>query len=532
MSNKNQPKESNKYGSRLREMTAVLRKHGITGGLTPEKLRLILEDLGPTYIKLGQIMSLHSDILPKSYCEELMRLHSEVTPMPFEQVAEVIRKSYGYEWNEVFQSIDVHPLGSASIAQVHRAVLKTGEDVVVKVQRQGIYKVMSRDISLLHKAAKLVPPGTIKDMVDINMVLDELWTVTQQEMNFLLEAASMEEFTQRNQDVAFVATPRLYREYTTNHVLVMEYIDGFAINDKENLLANGYDLNEIGTKLVDNYIRQVMEDGFFHADPHPGNVRIRDGKIVWIDMGMMGRLSEHDREEIGRAIEGIALNDIGMIQDAVLAIGEFRGKPDQSKLFEDIRNLMAKYGSEDLGNIDIAEIMQDLMEVMKENKITMPHGLTMLARGLTHIEGVLADISPEISMMEIASARVKSQMFEEMDWKKELKSGGKILYRSLRKAIDIPTLLADILQGQMKGQTRVNLDLHAGEDVSNLLRRVTRNIVMGLWVMALLISSSIICTTDMKPKLLGIPALGAFGYFIAVIIVFYVFAKHIFSKRK
>lgn len=167
MSNKNQPKESNKYGSRLREMTAVLRKHGITGGLTPEKLRLILEDLGPTYIKLGQIMSLHSDILPKSYCEELMRLHSEVTPMPFEQVAEVIRKSYGYEWNEVFQSIDVHPLGSASIAQVHRAVLKTGEDVVVKVQRQGIYKVMSRDISLLHKAAKLVPPGTILSLIHI-----------------------------------------------------------------------------------------------------------------------------------------------------------------------------------------------------------------------------------------------------------------------------------------------------------------------------------------------------------------------------
>ena len=221
-----------------------------------------------------------------------------------------------------------------------------------------------------------------------------------------------------------------------------------------------------------------------------------------------------------------------MIQDAVLAIGEFRGKPDQSKLFEDIRNLMAKYGSEDLGNIDIAEIMQDLMEVMKENKITMPHGLTMLARGLAHIEGVLADISPEINMMEIASARVKSQMFEEMDWKKELKNSGKTLYRSLRKAIDIPTLLADILQGQMKGQTKVNLDLHAGEDVSNLLRRVTRNIVMGLWVMALLISSSIICTTDMKPKFLGIPALGAFGYFIAVIIVFYVFAKHIFSKRK
>ena len=518
--------------SRLKEMTAVLKKYKLTHGLTPEKFRLILQELGPTYIKLGQIMSLHSDILPKEYCEELMKLCSDVEPMPFEQVEAVIDASFGYSWKDVFASIDKKPLGAASIAQVHRATLKTGEQVVVKVQRKGIHEVMSKDMALLHKAVKIVPPISIKGIVDFDMVLDEMWAVAQEEMNFLLEASNIEEFASNNRDVAFVATPKLYRKYTTSHVLVMEYIKGFNIDDKEGLLKDGYDLEEIGSKLIDNYIRQVTEDGFFHADPHPGNVKIRDGKIVWIDMGMMGRLSEHDREEIGRAIEGIALNDIGMIQDAVLAIGEFRGKPDQSKLFEDIRNLMAKYGSEDLGNIDIAEIMQDLMEVMKENKITMPHGLTMLARGLAHIEGVLADISPEINMMEIASARVKSQMFEEMDWKKELKNSGKTLYRSLRKAIDIPTLLADIMQGQMKGQTKVNLDLHAGEDVSNLLRRVTRNIVMGLWVMALLISSSIICTTDMKPKFLGIPALGAFGYFIAVIIVFYVFAKHIFSKRK
>ena len=525
-------KDKNGYKERLKEITAVLHKHAITRGVSPEKLRLILTDLGPTFIKLGQVMSMRSDILPKRYCDELMKLCSDVEPMPFSEVEEVLQEAFGCPWQEEFQEIQRKPLGSASIAQVHRAVLKTGEEVVVKVQRKGIYEVMARDIGLMKKAVKLLPPVSIKEAVDLNLVLEELWRVTQEEMNFLTEAANMEEFSRKNKNVAFVKTPILYREYTTASVLVMEYIDGIPIDDKETLLAGGYDLDEIGSKYVDNFIKQVMVDGFFHADPHPGNLRVRDGKIVWIDMGMMGRLSEHDREEIGRAIEGIALNDIGMIQDAVLAIGEFRGKPDQSKLFEDIRNLMAKYGSEDLGNIDIAEIMQDLMEVMKENKITMPHGLTMLARGLTHIEGVLADISPEINMMEIASARVKSQMFEEMDWKKELKNSGKKLYRSLRKAIDIPTLLADILQGQMKGQTKVNLDLHAGEDVSNLLRRVTRNIVMGLWVMALLISSSIICTTDMKPKFLGIPALGAFGYFIAVIIVFYVFAKHIFSKRK
>ncbi len=165
--------------------------------------------------------------------------------------------------------------------------------------------------------------------------------------------------------MAFVKTPILYREYTTASVLVMEYIDGIPIDHKEELLAGGYDLDEIGSKFVDNFIKQVMDDGFFHADPHPGNVMIQGGKIVWIDMGMMGRLNDRDRELIGQAIEGVALNDIGKIQDAVLALGEFKGHPTQRRLYTDIRDLMAKYGTADFGEIDIVEILTDLMDVMK-----------------------------------------------------------------------------------------------------------------------------------------------------------------------
>ena len=523
--------ESKEYRTRLKEITSVLHKYGITRGITPQKLRMILEDLGPTYIKIGQIMSLHSDILPKRYCDELMCLRSEVTPMEFPEVKEVIEQAYGCPWNEIFAFISDTPLGSASIAQVHRAELLSGEQVVIKVQRTGIYEIMARDIGLLRKAVKLMPPISLKGMADFDQVLDELWNVTREEMNFLTEASNMEEFARRNADVVYVRTPKLYQEYTTMHVLVMEYIEGPAIDDKEKLLAGGYDLEEIGIKLIDNYIKQVMEDGFFHADPHPGNVKIQDGKIVWIDMGMMGRLTERDKELIGKAIRGIAENDIGMIQDAVLALGEFRGEPDPSQLYKDIRGLMAKYGTADMGNIDVAEVLQDLMDVMKENKITMPHGLTMLARGLAHVEGVLADISPQINMVEIAASRLKSQFIQNHDWKKEAKSGAKSIYLSMRKAVDIPALVADLLDGYMKGQTRINLDLHAGEDLANLLRRVTRNVVMGLWVMALLISSSIICTTDMKPKILGIPALGAIGYLGAFVIVLYVFIKHIFSRK-
>ena len=352
--------ESKEYRTRLKEITSVLHKYGITRGITPQKLRMILEDLGPTYIKIGQIMSLHSDILPKRYCDELMCLRSEVTPMEFPEVKEVIEQAYGCPWNEIFAFISDTPLGSASIAQVHRAELLSGEQVVIKVQRTGIYEIMARDIGLIRKAVKLMPPISLKGMADFDQVLDELWNVTREEMNFLTEASNMEEFARRNADVVYVRTPKLYQEYTTMHVLVMEYIEGPAIDDKEKLLAGGYDLEEIGIKLIDNYIKQVMEDGFFHADPHPGNVKIQDGKIVWIDMGMMGRLTERDKELIGKAIRGIAENDIGMIQEAVMALGEFKEKPDQSVLYEDISELMSKYGSLDMGEIDVAEVMMDL----------------------------------------------------------------------------------------------------------------------------------------------------------------------------
>mgnify|MGYP000522668698 CR=1 FL=1 len=241
--------EPMEYNSRLKEIVAVLRKHSITKGVTPLKLREIIEDLGPTFIKLGQIMAMHSDILPKRYCDELMQLCSDVKPMPFEEVLSVIEESYGRSWRRVFSHIDESCQGAASIAQVHRATLKSGEEVVVKVQRRGIYEKMARDIELLRKAIKLMPPVSLKNMADFDLVLDELWTVTRDEMNFLTEASNMEEFARRNKDVHFVGTPKLYQQYTTVHVLVMEYIDGCAVDDKERLKEEGYDLKEIGSKL-------------------------------------------------------------------------------------------------------------------------------------------------------------------------------------------------------------------------------------------------------------------------------------------
>ena len=393
--------------ARLKEITAVLRRHQVTRGVTPEKLRAILEELGPTYVKLGQIMSLHSDVLPQRYCDELMKLTSEVTPMPFETVEEVINRSYREDWHNIFSSIDRETLGSASIAQVHKARLLDGTDVIVKVERKGIYDIMARDIGLLKRAVGILPPvGGLKNVVDLEMVLDELWSTAQEEMDFLKEASNMEEFTRNNQGIRYIRCPKLYHEYTTSRVLVMEYIGGCPVDDKETLLAEGYDLGEIGRKLVNNYIKQVMEDGFFHADPHPGNVKVMDGKIVWIDMGMMGRLSYRDRNLMAQAVRAIAVGDIAMLEATITELGEIQGKVDSGKLYGELRDLMDRYGNASMGSIDAVEFFKDTMEVMKNNSIKLPHGMTMLVRGLTQMQGVLLGISPDINMAEIAGCRI------------------------------------------------------------------------------------------------------------------------------
>ncbi|MDO5132409.1 MAG: AarF/UbiB family protein [Eubacteriales bacterium] len=519
--------------SRMREIRGVLFRNHITRGVTPEKLRVILEELGPTYIKLGQIMSLHSDILPKAYCEELMKLTSDVAPMPFSEVEEVINRSYREDWRKVFSLIEENPLGSASIAQVHRAKLLSGEEVVVKVQRKGIYDTMARDIGLLHRLVHLMPSvGGIKNVVDLGMVLDEMWAVAQEEMDFLKEAANIEEFARNNEGINYIRIPRLYREHTTSRVLVMEYVGGFAIDDREGLLADGYDLEEVGRKLVNNYIKQVMEDGFFHADPHPGNVKVHDGKIVWIDMGMMGRLSARDRTLMERGVRAIALSDIAGLESTILELCHPKKKVDDGRLYSELRTLIDRYGKMSLGNIDIVEFLMEILEIMKENGLRLPHGMTMLARGMNHMQGVLAEISPEINMMEIAAGRIRENAFENFNPGEELRKGGKKLYTAAYKAVEIPPLLKSVLEEYLKGQAKVKMELDATREMEHLLRRLIRNIVMGLWVMALLISSSIICTTDMHPRLLGIPALGFFGYILAFAICLYIFIRHWFTRNK
>ena len=514
--------------SRLSEIMQVLRRYRITKGITPVKVREILEELGPTYVKLGQILSIRTDLISSEYCKELQKLRSQVSPMPYDEVRAVLYEAYKKDPEDVFASIVKTPIGSASIAQVHEAFLKSGEHVVLKVQRRGIYGTMERDVAMMQRMLRFVPPA-LKGFVDLERVISEFWSAAKEEMDFLLEAANMETFSKNNENVVFVASPKLYSELTTAQVLVMEYIDGYSVSDTHTLEQEGYDLVEIGEKLADNYVRQIMQDGFFHADPHPGNLRIRDGKIVWLDMGMMGRLTPRDKSLIAKAVK--AGNNSELV-DVILALGIFHGKPNRIRLYTDIEGLMTRYGTLDIGSIDIAALLTELIEIMSANELAMPAQLTLLARGMTTIEGVIADLSPQVNIVEVASGRISASFWENVNWKEELKNEGSQLYRSINRAMDIPVLMADLLQSYRNNETRIKLDLHATEDLSQMLEKLVSKMVMGLVIAALLLASSILCTTQMQPHLFGIPALGFLGYIMALGLAGYLVWEHFKNKNK
>ena len=512
-------KEDQGSATRLREMVEVLRARDIVHGITPEKLRLILEDLGPTFVKLGQIMSMRPDFLPQEYCDELMKLQTEANPLPFSVIEKVIEQEYQRRWTRIFRSIDEGALGSASIAQVHRAVLLDGEKVVIKVQRPGVHDVMSKDIVLLKRAAGILKIlGPAQDVVDFSMVLDELWAIAKQEMDFVMEANHIEEFRHANQDADFVSCPKVYRHLTTQHVLVMEYVDGIQIDDVAGLKAAGIDARRIGERLGENYVKQIVEDGYFHADPHPGNIWVRGGKIVWLDLGMMGRLSNKDRAAIRKAIFALAQHDVFEMKAAVLSLGVPQERIDHARLYQDIDALIAQYGDLDFRSLKMGILSRQIMNVLRSHHIAIAPGISMFCRGVMTIEGVMRLVCPEVSFVEILARSMELSSAKGFNWREEAGKAKREGYILLRKSLQLPEQISDILKMTLSGQTKVNLELTGADEPLARLNKMINKLIIALLSAALLLGSSTICTTQMTPKIMEIPFLGVLGYLAAIVL--------------
>lgn len=494
--------------SRLQEITAILIRNQLVSGITPQKLRRTLEELGPTFVKLGQIMSMRSDMLPPEYCEELGHLRSEVAPLPFDVVKNTIEQSCHMTVEEMFSELEEQPLGSASIAQVHRAKLLDGGEVVVKVQRPGLKETLRSDIALLRKAAKLVRlSGATGELVDYDKLLDELWSVTQEEMDFLCEATNAEEFYTNCTGRKNVSCPYIYREYSTSQVLVMEYIDGYSVSDKDKIIENGMVPDEVGKRLAQSYVQQVIDDGFFHADPHQGNIRLRGEQLVWIDLGMMGRLSVRDRQLLTRAMMGVAQHDTAVVKEVIITLGYCKGRIDHSRLYTDIDDLLSQYAVADMGSFDIAKLFTDVARIAREHEIAIPSGVAMLGRGVATLQGVLADLCPEVSFIEIASTYVMRSYLRTVDWQGELTGGVSALFDSGRKSLSIPALISDMLKLGIKGQSRFGIEHNASEKMMLSLHCMLSRLCAVMVSAALFVSGSILCAADMQSRLWGVPPL-------------------------
>lgn len=476
-------------GRRLTQILAVLRRHQVTRGLTPEKLRAIFEDLGPTFVKVGQILSMRPDMIPAAYCDELRKLRTDVQPMTLETVRTVIESEYGKPIQAIFSTFDATPVGSASIAQVHRAVLPGGETVVVKVQRPDIYEMMRRDINLLRRAGKLMKLSQFGRVVDVNIVLDEMWETARQEMDFELEASHLEEFRRNNKDIKYVYCPHVYHELTTARVLVMERVDGIQIDDLEALRAKGYDLDEIGRKLASNYIKQIIDDRYFHADPHPGNIFIKDGRIVWLDMGMMGRLSDFDAQCYKNGIAAVVGHDCEAIKDIILSMGVCKGHVDEMRMVEDCERFLNKYGQMSLADMNLGLMMNEMIELTRSYDVRMPPGMTMIGRGITTLEGVLTVISPSVSVIGVLASQQTGALLENIDWKKEAANLAKDLASSGQKIARLPAQISDALTRLARGRTRVNMEISGSEKLVSALDRSLRRLSAGLVAAGLLLGS-------------------------------------------
>ena len=520
-------------GNRLTEILGVLKKHHITRGLQPVKLREILEDLGPTYVKLGQIMSMRSDILPEAYCRELTRLRTEVRPLPYETIREIMETELGRPVPEVFSAIDPKPLGSASIAQVHPATLKSGERVVVKVQRPHIREIMANDIALMRKAVTLLKftIGT-GDLIDFRMVIDELWKTSQEEMDFLKEAANCDRFRENQKEIVYVTCPLVNHELTTPHLLVMSYIDGVQIDQIPDLSRLGYDMREIGEKTAENYCKQILEDGFFHADPHPGNLRVDGGQIAWLDLGMMGQLSENHKQLSKRAILAVLKNDIYELKNVLLSLGEPKERINHTRLYTDIDDIVSRYLTMDLGSMDLGRLIESLLDLVKAHRIGMPSDITLLGRSIITMEGLLCACSPDVNMFQILSTHMTSLLFQDLDLKKELGRNARQLYLSMGKSLEIPAQLSDLLNITKNGQTKINLELTDSLEMQRIFRNSTGYLTLSILVAALILGACFLCMTNLRPAPLGIPWLSWIGFGLSACLILYLLFRILIRPKK
>ena len=507
---------------RIGQIIRLVKKYRVWDSLTPVRLRRLLEELGPMFVKMGQILANRSEILPQRFCDELRRLRSDVEPVPYEVVLRCLEEEYGQRLGEMFDAIDPNPLGSASLAQVHRARLVTGEDVAVKVQRPGAQQVMAQDIDIIRSVVRIVSKFVKTDQfVDLHGVVEELWQSFREETNFLSEARNLNDFHEFHKNTRGISCPKSYLDLCTEHVVVMDYIDGVSIGEPEQLVHAGYDLEQVGGRIVEDYATQVLDDGFFHADPHAGNIILKDGTIYFIDLGMVGRMSNHDRGIVKDMIFSVAEGDVPKLKDSLMRFAVTRGDSaelDHAAFLSDLDFIVADFAGLNLKDLDIGEFLTSLVNLARKNDVELPSVVTMFARGLVTLEGLLTEYMPEVNMIDIISVHIKNEKsaFQRVqDISRDLVESS---YRAAKGSLEAAEYLGLASRMLTRGQLKVNTQVMGSEKLLRHFGGIVDRMSMSIVIAGLFVGSSIVYYARIEPVVFGIPIIGLLGYVSALVL--------------
>jgi ubiquinone biosynthesis protein len=484
-----------------------------------QRLRLALEELGPSFVKLGQVMATRVDLFPPRWIAELEKLHAEVPPVAFEALLPELERALGRSPFEAFREIETRAQAAASIAQVHRAKLQDGTPVVLKIRRPGLRATIDADLRLLRRVAELIeaeiPEARRYRPTEIAA---QFARSLEREADFATETRNVERFTKNFAGDPHIVIPRIYPEWTSDTLLVQEHVEGIPATELAAVEAAGLDRKLLAARGVDAFLKMILIDGFFHADPHPGNVFYLPGnRIVIIDFGMVGRLSPQRRRQVIDLLAGLARMAEEPMLDVLL---DWSGDAhvDEAKLAADVNELVFDYEGMPLKDIRIGAVIRQFAAILREHSIVLPADLSLMFKALITLEGLGRQYDPDFHIVSHLTPLVRNALAERYAPAQIVRRGRSAVGEFFDLVSSVPRDFARLLREARRGKTRVDLDLKRLDSFGRQLDRTLDRATVGILTASLVIGSAIVLSVEGGPRLLGIPVLpvlGLLGYVAA-----------------
>lgn len=481
----------------------------------PERIRLAMQDLGPTYVKLGQMCSNRTDIFPEDIIAEFQKLQDDVEPEKIDIYAK-IKAELNIEPLEYFKEIDEKPMASASMGQVYKGILKDGTEVVIKVRREGIKEIVASDLSMMRDLAAYFERTNeeIKKM-NVSYIINSFGNSITKELSFRNELSNMEKFANNFKNDKRIHVPVPYRELSNDNILCMEFIKGFKITDKEKIEKCGFFPSEVARVGLDLYIQQVLKYGFFHADPHPGNVFMTpEGKIVFIDFGAMGTLYPQDKELLENLLLHFIQKDVKKAIDTIKELAVKYNVPDERQLERELTEIVYLVDGNVLSEISIGDIFEKVRVILNKNQVILPEDIYLLVKGVGQIEGIGRHLDPSLDIMKTLEPYAKRILRERMNSKYIFEKGTKKITQVSESWLSLPEDLRNISQKILNGELKHKHEVTGFKELLKILDRL----VVAIIIASLLIASSIVVLSGIPPKINEIPVLGFLGYVISAIL--------------